>query len=133
MLRLQIIPFRACHIEEVLPELSKPMIDLAQYAETHGPAYTGCVHGTKLACAGAAIQYPQTAELWAVFSPFIKLKMSKTIFKETRRLLLKAIEDHPEVKCWYAFADKNDLVAQRFIEHLHKGFEVKRFQYELLV
>jgi hypothetical protein len=132
MAKLQIIPFRARHLQEVKPDVEAPMLEVAEYAEHHGWSYTGCVCGIKIGCAGIAMERNGVGQLWAVFSPMIK-NMRFQLFRECRRLLLKNIADHrDEIEVLYALVDDGDEQAENFVRHLHKDFKLKRRQYELL-
>lgn len=131
--KLQIIPFRASHMIEVNPEAPAPMLWLANYAEANGVAYTGCVLGVKLGCAGIAVKDFNVGELWAVFNPYLKSKMKLSLFRVCRELLEKNIKEMTDLKVIYALCDYDDKTAQGFLSHLHGGFKLKRYQYELIL
>lgn len=131
--KLQIIPFRASHMIEVNPEAPAPMLWLANYAEKNGVAYTGCVLGVKLGCAGIAVKDLNVGELWAVFNPYLKSKMKLSLLRVCRELLEKNIKAMTDLKVIYALCDHDDKTAQKFLSHLHGGFKLRRYQYELVL
>lgn len=124
-MRIQVIPFRARHVPLVNPNADENLLALAYAAERSGKAFTGCLLGDPVGCAGVWMHGTE-GQVWTLFSPLIK-QMPVALCKEVRRRLKEVIEEL-QPTLLYARIDTNDEQAVRFIERL--GFEAGHRLYE---
>ena len=71
-MRPQIIPFRARHLKEILPDATEEQQWMALLAQESGPGYTAFLFGKAVGAAGVSIQKPGLGEAWAIFTPLLK-------------------------------------------------------------
>ncbi len=113
---IQIIPFRARHLREIVPEMDNDLMELAKVAEQAGHAFTACLLGNPIGAAGITLTSNNTGQAWTFFSPLIK-SMPKLLFKTVKDKLDEVIVETRLNKI-YAVTTINDPIAQRFMKHL---------------
>jgi hypothetical protein len=123
-LKLQIIPFKARHVQLIKPDATPEMLELAQICESHN-GYTACILGDPVAAAGVVMQQVGIGEIWSIFGPIVKC-YPKQLFAECKRLMAEVIA-REKPRRLYAIVDPNDPKSIRFMEHL--GFAMTRHIY----
>jgi len=95
--RLVIIPFEPEHLYRLRPRgfeakemelLGDPVGRVKEYLK-YGVAYTGCVNGDIIGCAGLFRLWPGVAEVWAVTTPLVEkypVSFHKAIYRGLERL-----------------------------------------------
>lgn len=116
-MQLQIIPFKARHVQVIKPDASVEMLNLAKIAEAKGYAFTGCLMGDPIGAAGIAIQHPGVGEAWTLFSPLLKAQFRVTLLRMVRKLINDVTEE-AQLRDIYCYVLPDDLKAQEFVEEL---------------
>ena len=127
-MNLQIIPFKARHIEAIKPDAPADMLELAKFAERGGYAVTGCVLGDPIGAAGVAVMMPGIGQIWSLFSPFIKKNYRITLMRNAGKMIADAMTEC-KLHSVVATVDPDDLKACQFVEDL--DFRLDRFVYVL--
>lgn len=117
---LQIIRFKARHTRMIKPDASDAMVEAAQICERSKHAYTACINGEMIGCAGMTIRSQNCAEPWAMFKPEFKAR-PKTMYSIVKRLLTQAMQDIAPLPA-VSMIEPTDTTGRRFLEHL--GFKL---------
>jgi hypothetical protein len=95
-------------------------------AQENGRAYTACILGQPVACAGMYLHGKGIGETWTLFSPVMKT-LPLALFRIVSKTLNEVITEEKLNRVW-AMVDPADPAAVRFVEHL--GFGMTKHLYE---
>jgi len=86
---IKLIPFRAAHIFEIVPDADDETYKMAWRAQESGVGYTAYLHGLAIGCAGLSIQRPGIGEAWTYFTPLLRRVYPLTMHRLVKTLLDK--------------------------------------------
>ena len=87
--KLQLIPFRAAHLFDIVPDADEELYRMAWRAQESGPGYTVYLHGIAIGAAGLSVQRPGIGEAWTYFTPLLRRVYPLTMHRLVRQLLDK--------------------------------------------
>lgn len=124
---ISLVDYRLDHYLEIKPEASPADLELAQYAQDYGVAWTAMMDGKVIGCAGLALQTGNSAMLWTALTPEFKT-MPRKLLTLVREKFLEARAAFPDLQLLYCAVDPDDKKAISFARHL--GFKMTKYLME---
>jgi len=120
-LKLQIIPFRVRHLDVIKPDVTPEQKGMMS-SNAGKYAFTGCLLGDPVGCAGVMIDDENIGWGWSFFTPLLKTAVKIQLLRTVRRLIDEVIIESG-VKEIRVIVEPTDAKAVQFAAWL--GFDTK--------
>jgi len=122
--KLQIIPFRVRHLDVIKPDVTPEHRAIAAKVEKH--AFTGCLLGDPVGCAGVYVDELGIGWAWTEFTPLLKAACKIQLARTVKRLLDEVALEVP-IRTIRIEVDPLDNKAMQFAKWL--GFNMDKPQH----